>query len=155
MKEGNKKETMKEKRCYISGPISGVPREVYMARFAKAAELLRARGYEPVNPTLFLVCRCPWLYKVVGYHLTLLYVLWRLTKCPLIYKMPGWKESPGANIESAWAYNTGAWTLPIKVREDIDKRMAKFMEKRPTPDPSRQGGERAGAMVEKGGTAHG
>lgn len=124
----------KKKKVYISGSMSKLPREEYMAHFAKAEKELRAAGYATVNPARFLVCKYRWLYRIVGYRLTLLYDLWRLSRCDLIYKIPGWRESRGAQIESAWAWNTHMWALPPKLRARIDKRVAKFIEKR-KPNP--------------------
>ena len=121
---------MKNRRVYISGQISGLPREEYLARFAKAEELLRQEGFDVMNPTRLLPCRWPWLYRLMGYRLTLMYDLWRLSKCDLIYKIPGWRESKGANIESCWAYNFNIWILHPNIRDRIDKKMAKFIEKR-------------------------
>ena len=114
-------------RVYISGPITGLEREEYFARFARAEEILQEEGYTTLNPTRLLPSRWPWLYRLMGYRLTLLYDLWRLSKCDLIYKMPGWKESHGANIESCWAYNNGIFSVPRLQREAIDKRMVKFI----------------------------
>ena len=114
-------------RVYISGPITGLEREEYFARFARAEEILQEEGYTTLNPTRLLPSRWPWLYRLMGYRLTLLYDLWRLSKCDLIYKMPGWKESHGANIESCWAYNNGIFSVPRLQREKIDKRMVKFI----------------------------
>lgn len=118
------------KKVYISGPISGMGREKYLERFAKAEELLRGMGYDVLNPTKLLPCRWPWLYRLMGYHLTLLYDLWQMRTCQLIYKMPGWRESPGANVESCWAYHTGVWPVPRKTHDAIDLKMAKYIDKR-------------------------
>lgn len=120
------------KKVYIAGKISGLERDEYLANFAKAEELLRAIGYEPVNPTRFIVCRWQWLYRIVGYNLTLLYDLWHLLRCHHIYKIPGWHESHGANMESCAAYHFGIFPLPERERGRIDKKMCKFMEKRAT-----------------------
>jgi len=119
---------MKEK-VYISGQMSGLSRDEYTARFDRAEELLRRRGFEVVNPTKFHVCRWSWLYRLLGYELTLMYDLWQLSRCKYIYKMPGWQQSRGANIESCWAFNFKIWTLPPSVRNTIDKKMCKFIEK--------------------------
>ena len=117
------------KKVYISGQMSGLPREEYLARFAKAESLLRQEGFTVVNPARLLPSRWPWLYRLIGYRLTLLYDLWRLSHCDLIYKIPGWKESHGANIESCWAYHQNICLLYTKTREKIDKKMAKFIDK--------------------------
>ena len=89
----------KKKSVYLSGPISGIPRRVYMERFAEAERMLRAEGYEVVNPTRFLVCRWPWLYRLCGYKATLCYDLYRLMQCDGIYVLPEWEISKGARIE--------------------------------------------------------
>ena len=118
------------KRVYISGQMTRLPREEYLARFAKAEKLLKEQGYTVVNPTKFFICRHLWTYRIVGYVGALLYDLWRLNQCDLIYKMPGWKQSRGANIESCWAFHMGAYLLPPKTRSAIDLKLAKFAEKR-------------------------
>ena len=90
---------MKHNRIYISGPISGRTREEYMRHFREAEDYLRGEGLTPVNPTRFLPCRWLWLYKVMGYKLTLLYDLWQMLRCQGLYMLDGWKMSRGANIE--------------------------------------------------------
>lgn len=117
-------------KVYISGKISGVEREDYMARFALAERLIAEKGYKPVNPTKFLLCRWLWLYRVVGYVPTLLYDLWRLSKCKYIYLIPGWQDSPGACIESFFAWNMKIYRLaPKPIREELDKRINKLIIK--------------------------
>ena len=123
---------MKKRKVYISGQISQLPRDEYIARFAKAEELLRDEGYTPVNPTKFLPCRWPWLFRLMGYKLTIMYDLWQLSRCDLIYKIPGWRESKGANIESCWAFNFNIWILHPTTREKIDKKMAKYLHSKET-----------------------
>ena len=120
---------MNPKKVYLTGPISGRPREEYMAAFARAEALLKEYGYTPVNPTKFLVCRWPWLYKLLGYELALLYDIWRLFHCNYLYKLPGWKDSRGSNIEACAAYHMCIINIPHRHRTIIDLKMAKFMEK--------------------------
>ena len=117
------------KIVYISGQISGLERDEYMERFAYAEQLLTEQGYKAVNPTRFFICRHLWAYRIVGYVGALLYDLWRLSKCDIIYKLPGWRSSKGANIESCWAYHMNIYLLPPKQREALDKKVAKHMEK--------------------------
>ena len=110
------------KRIYISGPMSGVPREQYLEMFRRAEQSLRSNGYtKVVNPIRVWVCRWPWLYRIVGYRLTLLYDLWLLTRCDLIYKLPGWRDSRGANIESCVAYHFKIWSVPFSQTKKLDK----------------------------------
>ena len=135
------------KRVYISGQMTGLPREEYLARFARAEELLRQEGYEVANPTKFFICRHLWAYHIIGYVCALLYDLWRLNKCDMIYKIPGWKESHGANIESCWAYHQNICLLYTKTRERIDKKMAKFIDKANDREEARQYKKFIGAHI--------
>ena len=120
----------KTKRVYISGGMTGIPREQYIELFRRAEESLRAQGYHKiVNPIRVWACRWPWLYRIVGYRLTLLYDLWLLMRCDLIYKLPGWRDSKGANIESCVAYHFKIWPVPQSDIKKLDKQLAKLMEK--------------------------
>ena len=118
-----------KKKVYISGRISDLPREQYMTMFRIAEEMLRKKGYEPVNPTRFFMCKYIWLYRLLGYRLTLLYDLWRLMRCDMIYKLPGWRESRGANIESCIAFHFKIWPVPFSQTKKLDMRLAKLQEK--------------------------
>ena len=119
-----------DKRIYISGPMSGFEREQYIELFRRAEESLRAQGYRKiVNPIRVWACRWPWLYKIIGYRLTLLYDLWLLMRCDQIYKLPGWRDSKGANIESCVAYHFKIWPVPQSDIKKLDKQLAKLMEK--------------------------
>ena len=103
-------------RVYISGPMSGLEREHYLEIFKLAEQSLRAHGYtKVVNPIRVWACRWPWLYRIVGYRLTLLYDLWLLMRCDLIYKLPGWQQSRGANIESCVAYHFKIYPVPDNI----------------------------------------
>lgn len=117
-------------RVYISGPMSNLPREQYMERFRKAEEILRSRGYRKiVNPIRVWACRWPWLYRLVGYRLTLLYDLWLLMRCDQIYKLPGWQKSRGANVESCVAYHFKIWPVAKTEIELLDKALKKLIIK--------------------------
>lgn len=117
------------KKVYLSGRISGLPRKQYMAYFQKAEDLLTEEGFKVVNPTKFIMCRHLWLYRLLGYELTLLYDLWRMLHCDNIYKLPGWRDSRGAQIESCVAYHFKIWPVRQKILEAIDKKMAKYETK--------------------------
>lgn len=95
----------KENRIYISGPISGREREVYMRHFAEAEAYLKGWGFDVVNPTRLLPCKQEWLYKLLGYRLTLLYDLLHLRRCGAIFMLEGWEHSAGARLELRKAYN--------------------------------------------------
>lgn len=122
------------KKIYISGQITGLTREEYTARFCEAEQLLHAAGYKVVNPVKFCVCKYGWLYRLLGYRLTLLYDLWRLMQCDAIYKIPGWRESKGASIESCVAFHFNLNLVPSVARKKIDMKMAKFIERRESHD---------------------
>lgn len=125
------------KKVYISGRISDLPREQYMTMFGIAEQMLRKKGYKVVNPTRVWVCRWEWLWKILAwgtsehtaYTLTLLYDLWLLMRCDLIYKLPGWQQSRGANIESCVAYHYKIWPMAKDIVQKIDKRMEKIITK--------------------------
>ena len=120
----------KTKRVYISGGMTGIPREQYIELFRRAEQSLRAQGYRKiVNPIRVWACRWPWLYKIIGYRLTLLYDLWLLMRCDQIYKLPVWRDSKGANIESCVAYHFKIWPVPQSDIKKLDKQLAKLMEK--------------------------
>ena len=116
-------------RVYISGPMSGIPRNHYIERFQLVERLLRAEGYRKiVNPIRVWSCRFEWLYRIVGYRLTLLYDIWLLTRCQRIYKMPGWKDSHGAQIESCVAYNLDIFLLAKPVRNKINDEIVNLIK---------------------------
>lgn len=123
-----------KKKVYISGRISDLPREQYMKMFGIAETMLRGKGYKTVNPTRFWLSRhYQWLCRLIGhqnaYNLTLLYDLWRLMRCNLIYKLPGWQQSRGANIESCVAYHFKVWPMSREVVAKIDKRIERSIKK--------------------------
>ena len=127
---------MKEKNVYISGKISGIPREQYMKMFGIAEQMLRERGYKVVNPIRVWACRWPWLWRFLAgvtsenttYRLVLLYDLWLLTRCDQIYKLPGWQQSRGANIESCVAYHFRVRPVMNGIIKKIDNRIEKIIK---------------------------
>ena len=136
---------MKDKsklKVYISGPMTdketGEVSTENIIAFVYANRLLKKEGYtQTVCPSRVWACRYKWFYrfleKVFGkkwaYKLVLLYDIWLLMRCKLIYKIPGWRESRGALIEGSVAYNLKIWILPTKIRERIDRKLVKSMEK--------------------------
>ena len=136
---------MKDKskfRVYLSGPMTdkatGKVSDENIIAFVRAQGLLKKEGYTNIfNPSRVWVCKWRWLYRILAgitsehtaYCLVLLYDLWQLMQCDLIYKIPGWRESRGASTESSVAYHFTIWTLPQPVRERIDKKLVKSMEK--------------------------
>ena len=62
-------------KVFISGPMTGLSREEYTRRFDDAEAMLKASGYKVINPSKFLICRYPRLFKFISYRLGLLYDL--------------------------------------------------------------------------------
>ena len=75
-------------RCYIAGPIAGVPD--FRERFAAAVPAVEALGYEAVNPC-----------DIAPADLRV------LPDCDAIFMLPGWRESRGATVEHAVAVACG------------------------------------------------
>ena len=91
---------MKIKRVYLSGRMSGVPLVIWRWGFSIAKDTLERQGYEVINPADTLIARHPWLYRIVGYRLTLWYDLRLLRRCTHIYMVGNdWHLSRGARLE--------------------------------------------------------
>ena len=123
----------KKKRVYISGPMTDQKTGEVVAEnqemFWKAEELLNKAGYEDtVNPVRVWACKFPWLYRLVGYRLTLLYDIWLLMRCTHIYKLPRWQQSRGANIESCVAYHLKILPVKQKVIDAINKKLENIIK---------------------------
>lgn len=126
-------------RIYISGPISELTHEQASARFALAETLLRNLGYTRiVNPMSIWPLRFPWLHRlmqnILGVQLThtliFFYSLFLLaTRCQRIYKIPGWKKSRGAQMESCVAYHFNLFLIDNRDRADIDKSIENEIQK--------------------------
>ena len=105
----------RKRRVYVSGPMTGLTRREFMRRFAVAEVTLARLGYESVNPARFFVCK-PWLFQLIGYRLTLIYDLWRLSRCDAVAYLPNWTASPGANVEHRYATSAGIPELPEQLK---------------------------------------
>jgi hypothetical protein len=92
-------------KVYISGKITGLPIEKARANFEKTAELIRARGWEPVNP-----------FEVLPYHPDLKWEdymkadIAALTSCDGIWLNDDWILSKGARLE---AFLANELNIPI------------------------------------------
>lgn len=95
--------------------MTGLKRREFLRRFAVAEVTLARLGYEPVNPARFVVCR-PWLFRLIGYKLTLIYDLWRLSQCDAVAYLPNWTASGGANVEHRYATSVGIPELPEQLK---------------------------------------
>ena len=101
----------KMRKIYISGKMGGLEMAEVIARFSSAERMLRCVGYKTVNPARFFVFRHTWAFRMLGYRLTLLSDLWRLSHCDAIYMLDGWRDSPGAVTELAFAKAIGKKVL--------------------------------------------
>lgn len=115
----------KTTKVYISGPISGLDRDDYMGRFRTADRMLRQRGFRVCNPTRFLVCRWPWLYRIVGYRLTLLYDVYQLTRCDCYCQLPFSQSSRGCRVEAYVAAAFGIPKISLVISNEIDSIICK------------------------------
>jgi hypothetical protein len=88
-------------KIYISGKIGNLP-DRNIPKFEEAERLIRALGYEPVNP-----------HKLdhSGHGKTweeYMHVdLAALKECDAIYVLDDWKDSPGAKVEVRMALQDG------------------------------------------------
>ena len=90
--------------------MSGLPAEIWRARFYGAYFGLKHRGIRAVNPADTLIARHPWLYRIVGYRMTLWYDLWLLKHCTHIHMVgDDWRQSRGARLERLKARH---WVIP-------------------------------------------
>lgn len=78
---------------YISGPMSGMPELNYPA-FNAAAEQLRERQYEVINPA-----EIPSTKPEMTWGDWMRADLVALLNCDTIYMLKGWEDSDGAKLE--------------------------------------------------------
>jgi hypothetical protein len=119
----------KKERIYISGKMSGLPREEVKYRFALCELWLRHGGAkEVVNPTKVWAWRWPWLYSMIemvvgaqaAYELVLLYDLWKLSHCTRIHMIgTDWSTSRGAKTEMGYAQ---AKNMDVTIDIDVKKK---------------------------------
>lgn len=101
-------------KVYISGKISEeVLSEATRQKFAKAEQMLKAKGFETFNPTTSgLGAHAESLAKAADYKTTfyqeiLLCDLAQLAQCDAIYMLADWSLSNGSNVELDFAVATG------------------------------------------------
>lgn len=101
-------------KVYISGKIGEeVLSEATRQKFAKAEQILKAKGFETFNPTTSgLGAHAESLAKAADYKTTfyqeiLLCDLAQLAQCDAIYMLADWSLSNGANVELDFAVATG------------------------------------------------
>lgn len=107
---------MKTKRVYLSGRMSGLSEWVWRGRFCVVKLDIKAKygNVKVINPADTMIARHPWLYRLVGYRLTLAYDLWLLKHCTHIYMVGNdWHMSRGARLERIKARKWGIKILEL------------------------------------------
>lgn len=89
---------------YISGKMSGLPKQEYNALFEQAEQSLAQQGYNPINP-----CRMvdDTITDNMPYSELLMQDFRFISLCSAIYLLSNWQDSPGARAEKAFAEATG------------------------------------------------
>ena len=88
--------------------MTGVRPIIWWSRFFGAEMGWRQMGYDVVNPADTIISRHPWLYRIIGYRLTLWYDLRLLRRCHYIYMVDNeWPLSRGARLERIKAHQWG------------------------------------------------
>lgn len=106
-------------KVYLSGAMSHVPRETWLWRFATVQKILEEQRWQVMNPADTIIARHPWLYKILGYRLTLWYDLRLLKRCTHIFMVgPGWRDSRGARLERMKARQWGISELKLREQND-------------------------------------
>lgn len=92
--------------------MSGLPEREWRLRFREKEVLLTWEGHKVVNPAESIIARNPWIYRLVGYRMTLAYDLWLLKHCTHIHMVgDDWQQSRGARLERLKARRFGIQEL--------------------------------------------
>ena len=115
-------------KVYLSGRMSGLPGDVWWNRFRLAKfELEYAHSMKVVNPADTVIARHPWLYRLIGYRLTLWHDLRMLRRCTHIYMVGNdWQQSRGARLERLKARQWGIQEMKPTPQEPTWIRNARF-----------------------------
>ena len=88
------------KRIYIAGPMTGLP-DLNFPAFNRAAAILRAAGYEAINPAEINPD------PTAGWEACMRADIAELVKCDGVALLPGWERSRGASLEAHIAHSLG------------------------------------------------
>ena len=86
-------------RVYISGPITGRPKEEYMEHFKAVEKRLQQAGYWTFNPATANSKMPPWFSHDDFMEICIA----ELRLCDMICLLNGWEKSLGAIEEHSWA----------------------------------------------------
>ena len=100
-------------RVYLSGQITGLPKEVYTRNFQKAEQHYSTAGYEVVNPVKIGEALLQ-LHPEANYEDFMLRDLEALRSCTHVALIAGWEISPGAAREKAEAERLGLEIMQYK-----------------------------------------
>ena len=91
---------------FISGPINN--RRFYRSRFWMAERLLRAAGYDVLNPTILP----KWLSREDAMH-----ICYAMIDCAdMVVQLRNWEQSLGATMEGTYAKSKG---IPVVGMGDL------------------------------------
>lgn len=93
---------MKQKKIYISGPISGRPIAEAMSKFDDVAESIMETGNIPVNPMDMSGWALSWKTYIQIAQMILF-----SGEIDMVYMLDGWEESHGACMERHYAKIAG------------------------------------------------
>jgi hypothetical protein len=79
-------------RVYIAGKVTGEKYAECVKKFSSRAEILRAQGYEVVNPMEIVP-------EGTGWKDAMKLCISELMNCDAYYMLPDWRYSKGAKIE--------------------------------------------------------
>lgn len=98
-------DAIKKHRAYISGKITGEPRAKEL--FQRVEELLYVFGFEPVNPiNNGLPSTATWEEHMEA-------DIEMLATCQMVFLLPNWTDSKGAQIEEQTARKLGLKVFEI------------------------------------------
>lgn len=96
-------------KAYIAGQISG--KEGYKKDFGEAAARLEERGFAVLNPAVLPEGMRKRDYARICFSM--------VDTADIIYLLPGWEDSPGAQLEKAYAEYVGKGIAFCDVEEEF------------------------------------
>jgi hypothetical protein len=96
------------RKVYVSGKITGLPKEEVQRQFNAAVEQLTIDGVQiAVNPVALVEIWEDVLHLNLSYKQIMVRLIDHLAECDAIYMLRGWATSPGAKAELAFAEAIG------------------------------------------------